>query len=119
MASIDWDAATASLASDGLPCSGGERRILLLSASLAAGIRVSLRDTVISLDDHNIARLLTAIRTQPENDPRTADTDNRPQVQRMRAGGPAPKPTMTAATAMNQLAGRVSPQAEVMLPVIQ
>jgi hypothetical protein len=29
-----------------LPCSGGERRILQLSASLAAGTPVSLRDTV-------------------------------------------------------------------------
>jgi hypothetical protein len=37
MAAIDWDAATASLASGSLPCSGGERRILQLSASLAAG----------------------------------------------------------------------------------
>jgi ABC-type transport system involved in cytochrome bd biosynthesis fused ATPase/permease subunit len=61
MAAIDWDAATASLASGGLPCSGGERRILQLAASLAAGTPVSLRDTVTGLDDHNTARL-TAIR---------------------------------------------------------
>ena len=45
-----------------LPCSGGERRILQLSASLAAGTPVSLRDTVTGLDDDNTARLLTAIR---------------------------------------------------------
>ena len=62
MAAIDWDAATASLASGGLPCSGGERRILQLSASLANGTPVSLRDTLTGLDDHNTARLLTAIR---------------------------------------------------------
>ena len=37
MAAIDWDAAVTALASGGLPCSGGERRALLLSASLAAG----------------------------------------------------------------------------------
>ena len=36
MAAIDWDAAITALASGGLPCSGGERRILQLSASLAA-----------------------------------------------------------------------------------
>ena len=58
MAAIDWDAATTSLASFCLPCSGGERRILLLSASLAHGTPVSLRDTVTGLDDHNTARLV-------------------------------------------------------------
>jgi hypothetical protein len=30
MAAIDWDAAITALASGGLPCSGGERRILQL-----------------------------------------------------------------------------------------
>jgi hypothetical protein len=38
MAAIDWDAATTALNSGDLPCSGGERRILQLSASLADGI---------------------------------------------------------------------------------
>jgi hypothetical protein len=37
MAAIDWNAATTALASGSLPCSGGERRILLLFASLAVG----------------------------------------------------------------------------------
>jgi hypothetical protein len=60
MAAIDWDAATASLANGGLPCSG-ERRILQLSASLAGGIPVDLRDTVTGLDDRNTALLVTAI----------------------------------------------------------
>ena len=62
IAAIDWDAAITALASGDLPCSGGERRILQLSASLAAGTPVSLRDAVTGLDDHNTARLLTAIR---------------------------------------------------------
>ena len=62
MAAIDWDAAITALASGGLPCSGGERRILQLSASLAAGTPVSLRDTVTGLDDRNTALLITAIR---------------------------------------------------------
>ena len=61
MAAVDWDAAITALTSGRLPCSGGERRILLLSASLAAGIPVSLRDTVTGIDDANISRLLTAI----------------------------------------------------------
>jgi hypothetical protein len=61
MAAIDWDAAATALTSGGLPCSGGERRLLLLSASLADGIPVDLRDAVTGLDDDNIARLVTAI----------------------------------------------------------
>jgi hypothetical protein len=61
MAAVDWDAAITALTSGRLPCSGGERRILLLSASLAAGIPISLRDTVTGIDDANISRLLTAI----------------------------------------------------------
>jgi hypothetical protein len=61
MAAIDWDAAVTVLANGDLPCSD-ERRILRLSASLAAGIPVDLRDTVTGLDDYNTARLLTAIR---------------------------------------------------------
>ena len=71
MAAVDWDAAVTALAGGGLPCSGGERRLLLLSASLAGGIPVDLRDAVTGLDDGNIARLATAIRhasgKRPEN----------------------------------------------------
>jgi hypothetical protein len=61
MAAVDWDAATTALASGGLPCSGGERRILQLAASLAAGTPVSLRDTITGLDDRNVALVVTAI----------------------------------------------------------
>ena len=61
IAAIDWDAAITAL-NGSLPCSGGERRILLLSASLAAGTPVSLRDTVTGLDNNNTVRLLAAIR---------------------------------------------------------
>jgi len=62
MAAIDWEAAATALHSGGLPCSGGERRIFQLAASLAAGTPVSLRDTVTGLDNDNTARLITAIR---------------------------------------------------------
>jgi hypothetical protein len=62
MAAIDWNAAIAALQGGELPCSGGERRILQLSASLAAGIRVDLRDTVTGIDACNTRRLITAIR---------------------------------------------------------
>ena len=61
MAAIDWDAAITALHSGDLPCSGGERRTLLLSASLASGIPVSLRDTISSLDDRNVALVVSAI----------------------------------------------------------
>jgi len=54
MADIDWDAAITALAKGGLPRSGGERRILQLSASLAAGTPVSLRDTTISLGNETL-----------------------------------------------------------------
>ncbi len=76
MAAIDWDAAITALASGGLPCSGRERRILQLSASLAAGTPVSLRDTVTGLDDHNTARLVTAIRHAPGKRPENADLNS-------------------------------------------
>jgi hypothetical protein len=61
MASIDWNAAITALHAGELPCSGGERRVLELSASLAGGIPVDLRDAVTGLDDGNIARLVSAV----------------------------------------------------------
>ena len=45
MAAIDWDAVITALQAGEIPCSGGERRVLMLSASLAGGIPVDLRDT--------------------------------------------------------------------------
>jgi hypothetical protein len=62
MAAIDWEAAATALHSGGLPCSGGERRILQLAASLAAGTPVSLRDTVTGLDHRNANLLVAAVR---------------------------------------------------------
>jgi len=56
VAVIDWPAAAAALGRS-LPCSGGERRLLQVTASLAAGIPVSLRDAVTGLDERN-ARLV-------------------------------------------------------------
>jgi hypothetical protein len=61
MAAIDWDAAITALHAGELPCSGGERRVLELSSSLAGGTPVDLRDAVTGLDDGNITRLITAI----------------------------------------------------------
>ena len=60
VAVVDWPAVIAALGS-GLPCSGGEQRMLRITASLADGIPVDLQDTLTSLDDENITRLVTAI----------------------------------------------------------
>lgn len=72
MAAVDWDAAITALNAGELPCSGGERRLLLLSASLAASIPVDLRDAATGLDDQNIQRLLTAIRHASGKRPETS-----------------------------------------------
>jgi hypothetical protein len=60
MTVIDWPAAVAALGTS-LACSGGEQRMLKITASLADGIPVDLQDTLTGLDDDNIARLVTAI----------------------------------------------------------
>jgi len=75
MAAIAWEAAITALSTGGLPCSGGERRILQLSASLAAGIPVDLRASITGLDDDNAALLITAILQATGNRPK----DNRHQ----------------------------------------
>lgn len=62
MAWIDWDAALSAISNGQLPLSGGERRILQLAASIAAGTPVHLRDAVPGLDKHNLQLLTTAIR---------------------------------------------------------
>lgn len=71
MAAVDWDAAITALNAGELPCSGGERRILKLSASLADGTPVDLRDAVTGLDARNVERLISAIShasgRRPEN----------------------------------------------------
>jgi hypothetical protein len=71
MAAVGWEAVITALDGGKLPCSGGERRILRLPASLAAGIPADPRDAVTGLDDLNIKRLITAIRhasgKRPEN----------------------------------------------------
>ena len=58
VAVVDWEAAAKAAATGGgLCCSGGERRMLQVTASLAAGIPVDLRDAVTGLDGAN-ARLV-------------------------------------------------------------
>ena len=60
VAVIGWPAVIAALGSS-LPCSGGEQRMLRITASLADAIPVDLRDTLTGLDDRNVQLLITAI----------------------------------------------------------
>jgi hypothetical protein len=90
MADIDWDAAITALTSGDLPCSGGERRILQLSASLAGGIPVDLQDAVTGLDDTNIALLLTAITHASGSKPKVPRRQEPPGITCPRCGAGIP-----------------------------
>jgi hypothetical protein len=61
LASIDWEAAITALDADELPCSGGERRVLRLAASIAAGTPVSLSDALTGIDDRNAVLAIQAV----------------------------------------------------------
>jgi hypothetical protein len=62
MAWIDWDAVIAALDGGRLPASGGEKRVVRIAASLAAGHLVSLRDAIPGLDHRSLELVTTAIR---------------------------------------------------------
>ena len=47
---IDWPAMIGALDAGDLPCSGGERRVLLVALSLAEGVPVDLREAMCGLD---------------------------------------------------------------------
>ena len=47
---IDWPAMVGALDAGDLPCSGGERRALLIALSLAEGVPVDLREALCGLD---------------------------------------------------------------------
>ncbi len=61
MAGIDWTAAITALDAGWLPCSSGERHMLRLASSIAAGTPVSLSDTLTGIDHRNAGLLTTAI----------------------------------------------------------
>jgi len=56
-----WDAAVAALDGGTLPCSGGERRMLHLAASIADGIPADLGETLAGLDRANTAAAARAV----------------------------------------------------------
>jgi hypothetical protein len=61
LASIDWEAAVTALDAGELPCSNGERRVLRLAASIAAGTPVSLANTLTGIDDRNATLAIQAV----------------------------------------------------------
>lgn len=76
-AAIDWEAAIAALDAGDLPCSGGEKRMLRLAASLAADIPVCLGDAVTGIDRRSVGLLLDAILRVPARSRQfTCDSDS-------------------------------------------
>jgi hypothetical protein len=61
LAATDWEAAATALHAGDLPASGGERRMLLLAASIAGGVPVSLSDTLTGIDRRNASLVVRAI----------------------------------------------------------
>jgi hypothetical protein len=61
MAAIDWDAASTALRAGRLPASSGERRTLLLAASIADGVPVSLSDTLVGIDRRTAGLVVSAV----------------------------------------------------------
>jgi hypothetical protein len=61
LASTDWEAAITALNTGDLPSSSGEQCTLLLAASIAGGIPVSLYDTLPGIDHRNASLLVKAI----------------------------------------------------------
>ena len=60
-AAIDWEAAIGALHAGELPSSGGERRILLLSASLADRAPVILGYAITGIDGSNVGLPVKAV----------------------------------------------------------
>jgi len=61
LASTDWEAAVTALHAGELPAGGGERRMLLLAASIAGGTPVSLCDTLPGIDRRNASLVVGAV----------------------------------------------------------
>ena len=61
VAVIGWDDAVAALDGGALPCGGGERRILHLAASIAAGIPADLGEALTGLDRAGITAAARAV----------------------------------------------------------
>ena len=60
VAAVDF-AAAADAVQGVLPCSDGERQVLLVAASIAVGIPVDLREAALCMDAVNAARVARAV----------------------------------------------------------
>ncbi len=60
VAAIDF-AAAADAVQGMLPCSDGERQVLLVAASLAGGVPVDLREAALCMDAASAARAVQAV----------------------------------------------------------
>jgi hypothetical protein len=60
VAAVDF-AAAAEAVQGVLPCSDGERQVLLVAASIAGGIPVDLREAALRMDGVNAARAAQAV----------------------------------------------------------
>jgi hypothetical protein len=60
VAAVDF-AAAADAVQGVLPCSDGERQVLLVAASIAEGIPVDLREAALCMDAVNAARAAQAV----------------------------------------------------------
>ncbi len=60
IAAIDF-AAAAEAVQGVLPCSDGERQVLLVAASIAGGIPVDLQEAALCMDADNAARAARAV----------------------------------------------------------
>jgi hypothetical protein len=60
VAAVDF-AAAADAVQGVLPCSDGERQVLLVAASIAEGIPVDLREAALCMDAANAARAAQAV----------------------------------------------------------
>jgi hypothetical protein len=60
VAAVDF-AAAAEAVQGVLPCSDGERQVLLVAASIAEGIPVDLREATLCLDAENAVRVARAV----------------------------------------------------------
>ena len=61
LAATDWEAAVTAPHAGELPSSGGERRMLLLASSIAAGTPVSLNDALPGIDRRNASLVIRAV----------------------------------------------------------
>ena len=61
IATIDWATAITALERGQLPCSSSEEQMLRLAASLIEGTPISLRDTLVGLDDRNLDLVSQAV----------------------------------------------------------